>query len=444
MRRPYGAHAYSMGPIQRCYWAEDVGADDLSAPAATGRITADVAVVGGGYTGLNAALTLAEAGQDVVLLDAEFPGFGASGRNGGFCCLGGTRASDTTLDRRHGAGAAAEVRQAERASVDHVASLIDRLGLEVDRHSEGETILAHSPQKLDALRAEQAELDAAYGVRTTLVEKDDLRAHGLNGSFHGALTMPLGFALHPRKYAIGLVRAVQAAGARVHGDSPVTGIRRMSFGHRLTTPQAQVDCRKLVLAMNGYASEDVPPWMRHRFLPAQSSVIATRRMTEDELERQGWTSRQMSYEDRRLLHYFHLTPDGRMVFGQRGGLISTHGNEARIAQRVRRDFNRLFPEWTGVEAPYYWSGMVCLTSTLTPFCGPVPEMPDTFAAFGYHGNGVAMGSWCGHVLGHLAAGQEAPDPYPRAFARPPMRFPFGPVRRGYLAADYGWALLTER
>ncbi len=184
--------------------------------------------------------------------------------------------------------------------------------------------------------------------------------------------------------------------------------------------------------------------MRHRFLPAQSSVIATRPMTDDELAAQGWTSHQMAYEERRLLHYFHLTPDRRMVFGQRGGLISTPANEARLARKVRADFDALFPEWRDVEAPDYWSGMVCLTATLTPFCGAIPEMPGAFAAFGYHGNGVAAGSFCGALLADLARGEDPRAPLPRAWAAPPPRFPLGRFRRIWLGAEYTWARLTDR
>ncbi|MWB76479.1 FAD-dependent oxidoreductase [Pseudooceanicola sp. 216_PA32_1] len=444
MKRPYSAHAYSMGPIRRCYWAEAVTGEDLHAPAAEGALSADIAVIGGGYTGLNAALALAEAGEEVTLLDAEFPGWGASGRNGGFCCLGGARAADSVLDRLHGAGASAEVHRAEVASVAHVGALLERLGIDADRHSEGETVLAHSPQKMASLRAEKARLERTYGVTCTLVEREDLPAHGMTGPHYGALTLPIGFALHPRKYLAGLVGAAARAGVRMFGDSPVMAIERAGEGWALITPEARLTCRRLVLATNGYSAENVPAWMRHRFLPAQSSVIATRPMTQDELAAQGWTSHQMSYENRRLLHYFHLTPDNCMVFGQRGGLISTPGNEERIARRVRADFNAMFPAWEPVDSPFYWSGMVCLTAALRPFCGPVPEMPGVFAAFGYHGNGVAMGSYCGALLAALVRGEEPEGPYPRAFAAPLKRFPLGPVRRAWLAAEYSWTRLTER
>jgi len=442
MKRPFPAHAYSMGPLRRCFWAEAVPGEDLHAPLATGESSADFAVIGGGYTGLNAALALAEAGEDVILLEAEHPGFGASGRNGGFCCLGGSRASDRQLERR---GGAAPVRRAEMAAIDHVAALIDSHGWDVDRHSSGEVIVAHTPAKLEALRRDRRGIEADYGIETVLVEAPDMAAHGMSSPrFHGALKVPEGFALHPRKYARALAAAASAAGARLHGQSPVTAIEAEAGGFRLTTPQARIRARRLIVATNGYSSEDVPPWMRARFLPAQSSVIATRPMSEDELAAQGWTTRNMAYEERGLLHYFHLTPEGQMVFGQRDGLISSPANEERLARKVRADFNATFPAWEGVEAPHYWSGMVCLTASLTPFCGAIPEMPGAFAAFGYHGNGVAMGSLCGALVADLARGAEPRHPIPPAFAAAPGRFPLGPLRRGYLAANYAWAVLTDR
>lgn len=446
MKRPYGAYAYSDGPIEHCFWADAVPNSALRASSATGTITADFVIIGGGVTGLNAALALAEAGEDVALFDAGFPGWGASGRNGGFCCLGGSRADDAALNRQHGDGAATEVRRAEVDAVAHVSDLIDRLNLDVDRHSQGEVIVAHSPAKMDALRREKAELDAAYGVTCDITERQDLRASGMNGAFHGALTIPVGFALHPRKYLSGLLAAACAAGVRVFADSAVTSIAQTKSkgGFHLRTATADIHTRHVLFATNGYSAEEVPPWMRHRFLPAQSSVIATRPMTDAELTAQGWTTAQMAYEDRRLLHYFHLTPDNRMVFGQRGGLISTHANDARIAKNVHRDFVRLFPEWRDVEMTHAWSGMVCLTASLTPFCGEIPEMPGAFAAFGYHGNGVAMGSLCGALMGDLARGIEPRVAVPRAFATPPPRFPLGPLRRAWLAGEYGWARLTDR
>ncbi|KAA2313316.1 FAD-binding oxidoreductase [Pseudooceanicola sediminis] len=444
LRRLYPDYTYSRDVIASCFWADAVPAAALEHPPVSGPQRTRVAVIGAGYTGLNATLALAQAGVDVTLLDAEFPGFGASGRNGGFCCLGSHRASDLML-RRFGPDAPAQVRRAEAAAIAHVDALLTTHDIDVDRHSTGEVILAHSEKAMQALRRKAPHFARDFGADATLIEKSDLAAHGLSGpNWHGALQTPLGFALHPRKYLAGLVRAATAAGARIHGQSPVLSVQKTGATFTLITPAAVIEADRVIFATNGYTAENLIPWLRGRILPAQSSVIATRPMSDDELAAQGFTSRQMSYEDRRLLHYFHLTPDGRMVFGQRGGLLSSPRNEARVTAGVRADFDAAFPAWRHVETPFHWSGMVCLTASLTPYCGPVPGLEGAYAGFGYHGNGVAMASYTGTILADLA--QDRPSRYllPTAFAAPPPRFPLGRFRRAILASEYTMARLLER
>jgi glycine/D-amino acid oxidase-like deaminating enzyme len=125
----------------------------------------------------------------------------------------------------------------------------------------------------------------------------------------------------------------------------------------------------------------------------------------------------------------------------RGGQRASPETEQRIAARVRADFEAMFPAWAGVETPFLWSGLVCLTPTLTPFVGPVPEMPGVFAGYGFHGNGVAMGSYTGRLLADLARGRVPELPWPEAMRRQPRRFPLGRFRRAALVPAYaamGW------
>lgn len=430
MKHIFSEYAYGPGPRDGCWWDETIAAPEW--PRLQVNLEADVAIIGGGFTGVSAALHLAEAGVSVALLEAKFPGFGASGRNGGFCCLGGAMIKEPGLTRRVGAEAAAEYWQAEEDAVNFAASVIERLGLDVDRHSRGETQLAHRPKDMEMLRR-KAEAAARSGTEVELIEAGDLAAKGLGGPFHGALTFPVGFGLNPRKYLFGMAAAADQAGARLYRESPVTALKRGARGWELTTPHGTVTAETVIVGTNGYSSEDLPKWLGARYIPAQSNVLVTRPLTDAELEAQGWTSDQASYDTRNLLHYFRLMPDRRFLFGMRGGLMSSPAAEAKARQRNRSDFEAMFPAWKQVEATHAWSGMVCLARLRTPFVGPVPGQPGLFAGMAYHGNGVAMGSYSGMMLAELAQGRSR---VPRVMQTPLARFPLGPFRRILLPPFY--------
>lgn len=200
--------------------------------------------------------------------------------------------------------------------------------------------------------------DAADGL--ILTEPADLVAAGMNGPFHGALTTPVGFGLNPRKYLFGLAGAAVKAGASLFQNSPVQALGRRPGGYILATPQGRVFCDTVLVATNGYSSEDMPDWLAARYMPTQSAVLVTRPLSDAEVAAQGWSSDQMTYDTRNLLHYFRLMPDRRFLFGMRGGLLSSAASERRVQANVRHDFERMFPAWKDVASPCHWSGMVCL------------------------------------------------------------------------------------
>jgi glycine/D-amino acid oxidase-like deaminating enzyme len=347
------------------------------------------------------------------------------------------------MTRRYGADCAKHYREAERDAVDLVENLLARHEIDADVHSNGETQLAHRPKDVEGLRKTAERVFRDYDIEPILLGKSDLDNEGLSGPFFGGLTIPKGFGLNPRKYLFGLSKAAAAAGAAHFQKSRALQLQRTARAIMIRTQCAQIACKNVIVATNGYSSEDLPPWLGGRYMPAQSNVLITRPLTDSELNAQGWTSGQIAYDTRNLLHYFRLMPDKRFLFGMRGGLLVDSAAEKRARARVRRDFERMFPAWRNVASPYAWSGMVCLARDKVPFVGPVPGLSGAFAGLAYHGNGVAMGSYCGKLLASIVAGDCEIAAVPSPLRTPMRNFPMGRARRILMPPLYAKRLLAD-
>ena len=423
------------------WWAASAG-PGVDAPALTGAVTAEVAVIGAGFTGLNAALALARRGVDVVVLDAGAIGWGASGRNGGFCCLGSAKLSWPAIIRRFGLAEARRFFTLQVAAIDHVRALLADHVIDADAGPEGEITLAHHTAAEAGLAVEAALLREAFGVDCDLLSRQDLAARGLAMAEAGAgLLVPHGFPLHPLKYQLGLARVARAAGVALHGDSAVTGWARAGGFHHLATAGGTVRVRRVVVATAGFTREDLSPAFAGRLLPVLSNIIVTRPLSPDEQAAQGFTSRHMCADSRRLLHYFRLLPDGRLLFGARGGISASPEAEPAMRARLERDLARMFPAFAGVGIDYFWRGLTDLTFDLLPHLGTM-EDGSVHYLLGFHGNGVAMASLGGALLGRRLAGEAIDLPAP--LTQPLPRFPFPSLRQTYLRLAYAAYGLGDR
>ena len=441
LKRLYEPDAYGVEADRGNYWHTTISSardwPTLEGPAQT-----DVAVIGAGYTGLSAALHMAQAGLDVVVLDAEAPGWGASGRNGGFVCLGGARASDSQICRSHGTTGLEEFKRAQRIAIDLVDSLLEHHRIDADRHSTGEVVVAHRRRDVEDLSLNADHLATTYGIKPKMIAKEDMAAQGLVGDgFHGALHIPIGFAINPRKYALGLAEACKKAGARIFARSQVCQILAEGGFYRLRLERVEVRCKRLVIATNGYSSDNVPDALRGQFLPVQSNIIVTRTLTEAEIS-DGWNSDIMAYDTRNLLHYFRLLPERRFLFGMRGGMRADAAAQSEMQRAIRTDFETMFPMWADVETPYFWSGLACLSRNLTPYAGPLNDMENAYTAMAYHGNGVAMASYSGMLVAGLLAGKS--PKIPAVMQSPMRRYPLPRWRRTFLRPAYEWYGFKDR
>ncbi|MEM7438118.1 MAG: FAD-binding oxidoreductase [Pseudomonadota bacterium] len=436
MKRIYDNHAYRPSPVGS-YW-EAVTPKDPVDPTLDGDRVADVAIIGAGYTGLSAALHLArDFGCKPVVLDAQEVGWGASGRNGGFNCMGGSKLGDRAYAAKFGQDDLARYYQAQVAATTLVGNLTQ--DWDVGRQEDGEWAFAHRAEDFEGFSDDAARLNALCGVTSEIVPKGALAERGLQiAHTHGAMRVDAGFPLNPRAYVQALARAARAEGAQIFANTPVTGI--LSDGGRLhvTTPAGKVTADRVILAANGYNSEDVPGWMGGRYLPVISHIMVT-----EPLGGGNWMGTRMAYDTRNMLHYFRRLPDDRMLFGMRGA--PNDGPDARVWMKamVKAHFADMFPDWADAAVDHHWAGLICMTRDLVPYVGAIEDLPGAYASLAYHGNGVSQATWCGRQVAGMAMGREYGG-LPDGFRGPLKRFPLPGLRRHTLGPAFKWYAWKDR
>ena len=436
MKHLYHPSALDAATPVPSWWRDSITSPPPEYAPLEGELETEVAIIGGGYSGLSAAYHLAkEHGIKAVVLERAYPGWGASGRNGGFCCMGGSKLGWKKIITTYGLDQARAFHQSQIDSVDLVGSLLEVEKIDAERTGRGDLALAHRTSMLAEMATEQKFMANAFGAQHRLLDRDALAAEGLAGPhFHGGLAGSVGFSLNPFKYVTGLAAAAATQGARIAAYTPVTGWTRETYGHRLMTPTGSVRAGKVLIATNGYTPEDLHSGFGGRLLPALSSIVVTRPLTDAELQAAGWRSTTPSYDLLNLLHYFRLLPDGRFLFGGRGGLSAEPGALERQSARIEAAFRRYYPAWREVEITHRWSGFVCLAADLVPHVGAWAEEPGIHFAVAYHGNGVALASWAGRMVARLIATGE--NAAPAMLHKAPPLFPLPFLRPLYLRGAY--------
>ena len=406
-------------------------------PVLQGEHVADVCVVGGGFTGLNTALELAERGMSVILLEAHKIGWGASGRNGGQLIRGVGHG----LEQFEGIIGKDGVRQMKLMglqAVEIVRQRVERFNIACDL-TWGYCDLANKPRDLEGFAEEADELRSlGYRHETRLLQANEVRSVvGSDRYVGGFVDMGSGH-LHPLNLALGEAGAAAQLGVKLFEHSAVT---RIDYGPqvRVHTAQGSVRANSLVLGCNAYL-KDLNPQLSGKVLPAGSYIIATEQLSEAQAH--ALLPQNMAVCDQRVaLDYYRLSADRRLLFG---GACHYSGRDPQdIAAYMRPKMLEVFPHLKDVKIDFQWGGMIGIGANRLPQIGRLPDQPNVYFAQAYSGHGVNATHLAGKLLAEAISGQHS-DGFDLFAKVPHITFPGGKyLRSPLLALGMLWHRLKE-
>ncbi|WP_262504484.1 NAD(P)/FAD-dependent oxidoreductase [Roseivivax sediminis] len=367
-------------------------------------------MIGGGFTGLNAARSLARAGARVALLEARHVGFGASGRNGGH--LNNGMAHGYADAKAHlGAERAHALYKAYDRSIDLIEDIVAEERINCDFRRSGKLKLASKPSHVEGMHANYELIRREVDPDTAWLDRSDLSGEVGSQAFHGGMLYRKSAMMHMGRFVTGLARAAKARGASIWHEAPVTGRARMGDGWALSTPRGTLQARTVIAATGAYSGE-VPSaplrYFRRRLISVGSFIVATRPLSGEEAvsvmpgDRTCVTSMNIG-------NYFRLSPDRRLIFGGRARFSATSDqrSDARSGEILRRGMEQIFPQLQGIDIDYCWGGLVDMTKDRLPRAG---EADGLFYAMGYSGHGAQMSTLMGQVLADMACGKAGTNP----------------------------------
>ncbi|MCM2475565.1 FAD-binding oxidoreductase [Rhizobium sp. CG5] len=391
--------------------------------------TCDVVIVGGGYTGLSAAIELARAGQHVQLFDRQALGHAASGRNGGMAS-GSIRPGRKELVKRFGEARASGIAHEGKAAREDLWRFLKEENIDCDFHLSGLFDGAMTVDEAEELRRHAEFLHRTLGIEAFTVDGSEVKNYiGTDLYVAGLVRKDIG-GLQPAKLLAGMIEVASSAGALLHENTAVLGSSTERGGVRVQTARGEVFARKLLVCTDGY-TDGFDPWLRKRLVPVRSRIIATEQLSPDVMDR-VMPARMMHGDMRKLSYYYRPSPDGtRILFGGRDG--TTEGDPIAPTVHLQTELARLFPELAGVGLTHSWFGYVAMHRDMVP---RMFSSGHTVYATGYCGSGIVWGRWLGQKAAFKILGDREQSRSAFDFDPPPKAVPFYNGRPWFIPLVY--------
>ncbi|WP_100656760.1 NAD(P)/FAD-dependent oxidoreductase [Alteromonas flava] len=417
------------------FWAD--GRDANHYPQLTDSMDVDVAIIGGGYTGLSAALELAQSyGVNACVLEANQPGWGCSGRNGGFVLPGTGRLGVEQLRKRFGDSVSEALYAEYLSSINDIANLIDA-GIECDKVCGGYLKLAHSAAAMQPLEQHAEIVTQRYSESIEVLDAQTISDTYLAGTHsHGGIYYPSAFAINPWQFCQGLAQQAVNAGATIYGHSPVSHVTSTGNFHTVTTPAGTMRAKHLIVTSNAYGQRNLVPQLKDKLFPVISSIIVTDPLDQQQLDELGMRDGLMTMDTRPLKYYYRLLPDNRLLFGGRGAVRGKHASADKYKVALMQGLQDTFPNLSNISISHFWSGWVAVSYDDFPRIYHAKDERLLYSA-GYCGSGLAFSVQAGKRLAQLLMEPNVLPDFP--FWQSPLKtFPFAFARRPALHAYYAW------